>query len=148
MSNLKITDRIFAGILVFMFINFFVFLYLSIFPLNPVKVTNIRIKTPTVQAGGDVVYLINYCKTVSVPSQIYISIVNSSIVAEPVIAGGRPAGCHYNVARDVPLPKNLSPGEHHLEVSVVYQFNPFHQYVFHYRTPDFNVTQTNDQNAE
>lgn len=148
MTGVKITDKIFAGILILMFINFFIFLYLSIFPLHPVKVMNIRIATPTVQAGGDVVYKIDYCKTTSAASQIYISIVNSSIVAEPVIAGGRPAGCHYNVARDVPLPKNLSPGEHHLEVSVIYQFNPFHQSVYHYRTPDFNVTQTNDQNAE
>lgn len=144
MRNLKFIDKVFAGILILMFVNFFIFLYLWIIPLNPVKVTNIRITTPTVQAGSNVTYAIDYCKTTGVASQVYISIVNASIVSEPPIPGGRPAGCYKNITRDVPTPKNLSPGLHHLEVDIVYQFNPFHQYIYHYRTPDFDVTQNND----
>lgn len=105
---------------------FFFYGYYFYNNLRPVKTATVespmKVLTPIVKAGDDVVYHVKYCRYSQAPAKTYKSLVGASIVNLPVTESAAPTGCREN---DVHLnvPAYVEPGQYYVKSVAEFQIN-------------------------
>ena len=123
--------QVMLGILTLIIIIFFgLVLYLMIVEDNPPAVINqVSYEIQEVRPGEAITYRLDWCKNTGSPVTVSRAWIGTFLEIQPPqdpATGTRPVlgpGCYVHNIR-VPIP-DLSPGEHRMKVSYIYEVNPF-----------------------
>ena len=118
-----------AVILLLIIMVFALVLYLMLFEDNPpATINNVNYEVQEVYPGESINYTLDWCKHTSSPVTVSRAWIGTFLEIQPPQAqatGTRPVlgpGCYTHNIR-VPIP-DLSPGEHRMKVSYIYEVNP------------------------
>lgn len=89
--------------------------------------------------GENLTYGLEFCKTRSVPAEVYGFYIDTVQIAMPVLVINSPVGCHKTISDTFKIPKILPSGKYHFEVELRYHVNPLRTVIVKYRTEDFEI---------
>jgi hypothetical protein len=102
-------------------------LYMMFYPFKTLTVKQPdKILNPgkQVQAGGVLVYQIDYCKYTNKQAEVTRALIGKSVTyALPVSTNNVPQGCTTAVSRNTVLPVGTQPGTYKLELTATYRIN-------------------------
>lgn len=108
-----------------MFLVFLVTFWL-IYPYNPLTIKHpIQVITKEVSAGDELIYSIEYCKNVNIPSTLTKEYIDGVIYAAPPIVANNPKGCGINLGM-ITVP-NLPAGNYKIRFTYTYKMNPLRE---------------------
>jgi len=113
------------------------------FPENPVTfdIASIRIITPQVKAGDELIYtvrLVKYAISPAIVSRTLMKCDGTKAYSMPHEVGALPVG-KYELSVDVPIPKRVDPGMYRMVAIFDYAVNPLQNVIKTYQTPSFEV---------
>lgn len=115
-------------------------IYLFAYPFNPLVIKNVTVTTPTVQAGGTMIYKITSCKNTQDTPMVYKKIVSAdSSQSFPAVQGVVQPGCSTTQV-PVHILAGTPPGEYRLYTEVVYSISALRQIHIFWHTGPFQVT--------
>jgi hypothetical protein len=130
-TSLLVMMMVIVGVMFFWMVN----------PVVPITYSNIRIVTPVVKAGNNLIFDIYLVKESIYPatiSRILISCNSKRVFPLTLETGALPPGEH-DVRFYVPIPHYVVPGKYELRSISVYEVNPLRNVVTGFRTPCFEV---------
>lgn len=112
--------------------------YWSVFPRDVVRVSAIRVLTPTLRAGETLMYETDYCKSVAVPARITRTLRDSFIMPLPPSSSNVPVGCGTSL-NVVAIPEFCNLGTYYLDVLWQYDVNPLRVVDYGFSVGPFEV---------
>lgn len=109
-----------------------------LFPREVVHVSAIRLLTPTLKAGGTLMYETDYCKSVAVPARVTKTLRDSFIMPLPVSGSNVPPGCGTSL-NVVAIPRFCNVGTYWLDVLWQYDVNPLRTVDYGFSVGPFEV---------
>lgn len=115
-------------------------IYLVSYPFNPLTIKSVTITTPTIKAGGTLIYKINSCKHTRETPVVYRKIVSkTSSQSFPTTQGVVQPGCNTTQV-PIQILADTPPGKYMLYTEVVYQVNPLRAIHVFWSAGPFMVT--------
>ena len=108
---------------------FFLLAYIGYYFFYPFKVIDIKnspypVITKQVKAGEDLIFHVEFCKYMSVPSKTTLQLVDGVIISlESMSAGSSPEGC-YDVNVSQTIPALIKPGFYKLRITADHEIHP------------------------
>jgi len=99
------------------------FLYWSLFPYQPLVLSNIKLNKTEVIRGEHLQISFDYCKSVNLSADMYITFIDGIIYNTPPQVSNLPKGCSSSVL-SVYVPRALPTGEFMLKGVFKYKVNP------------------------
>lgn len=105
------------------------------------RVAAYRVTTPTVPAGGTLIYQVDACKYTAAPALVFRQLVRADgqITSLGATYTNLPVGCQRSLST-LALPETIAPGRYYLAISLDYQVNGFRNITVTTRTEAFTVT--------
>ena len=118
----------------------FIIVYWLTYPYKPLVFNDsvFRIKNKEVKAGGNLVYISNYCKYMNLNAIVSRTFNNGLIFITPPTTTGRPVGCAI-INVNISIPTEIPEGKYYLENIYVYQVNPFRTIIVSHKSEEFTV---------
>jgi len=83
---------------------------------------------------------ISYCKYLPLSARMTRQFIDGVIYTLPeIISGNAPSGCGTNIAKDINIPLELTPGTYYYKQTMTYKVNPIREVVVEFQTPTFEV---------
>ena len=101
-----------------------------------------KVLTPNVKIGGDIVYVANYCKyTNKIPISVKRQLVGGYAYDLPISTSSNfPQGCgQIEVSTPLYVPASVKPGKYKIKVTGEYQANPLRTWSYEVYTEEFNI---------
>ena len=121
-------------------IAFLVYMYWLFIPLVPMQLIGpYKVKTPIVQAGGNLIYTAHACRYTNVEGTVEYTLQDHIVYTfAPTGTLNRPQGCG---TKDVlfNIPSIIPPGTYTLHLKVSYPLNPVRTFVTEVDTMSFQV---------
>ena len=99
------------------------FIYWSIYPYKPLTLSNIKLNKTEVNRGEHLQVSFDYCKTVDLSADMYITFIDGVIYNTPPQVSNLPKGCGSGVI-SIYVPRALPTGEFMLKGVFKYKVNP------------------------
>ena len=141
---MKISNFIAYASLIFSFSIVLLAVYWLTVPYSLFTYTTspMKVLTPSVKIGGDMIYVADYCKyTTKIPTSIKRQLVGGYAYDLPVSTSSNfPQGCgKIEVAIPLYLPSSIKPGKYRIKVTGEYQANPLRTWNYEVYTEEFNL---------
>ena len=144
MKNLPMKQRIFyislyIGLLIsFLFVLYMAFLLIYPFNIMEVKQQPLPVISKQIKQGDNLVYVLDYCKYMSLPSEISPQLVDGIIFAFPTDISYVDKGCNV-VFGSVPIPVSVPKGKYYMRFIVTYKVQGVREINYMYKTEEFEV---------
>ena len=114
----------------------------TFYPYKPMKIYEVINMDNDIEAGGQLIYRVTYCKYTNMTGTISKTLVNHILIPFTPYQSNLPVGCNEKyIYQDIPT---FTPsGEYHLHISSRYLMNPIRHVDVEYETPTFTVTNKN-----
>lgn len=134
----NITYKIMFGLIGVMFAVVSYNTYQLHWPIKVFENKSLKILTPQVKAGEDVIYHVSYCRYFAGPIHVFKSIEGPSLIYIPETVNSNAPGCREaNV--HVPTPTTIMPGTYVIKVTAEAQVNQSRKITVRFQTDSFEV---------
>lgn len=134
-----------TGCLVLAYIIVFYVLFLMLWPVKTLELTNYNENTPiqilntTVHRGDTLQYNLSYCKYTDLTSVVHRTFIDGQVITLTDTPGKFPKGCRNALVTTAVVPETINFGSYYLDVVVEYDLNPYRKEFIHYKTSYFTV---------
>lgn len=136
MKLLNITIYTFFS-LVLIFISYVVFCL--VYPYKVVDINgDVKIIGTNLKSGDVLEYEVDYCKYMDLSPTVYRKLVDGVIYNLNSTSARTPTGCNKAIIHAGHIP-DIGAGVYHLEITNVYQVNPFRTITVNFKSNTFNI---------
>lgn len=137
----KLTNLAGNGLVLILIVINILLLYWMVFPVDPIKYSNIKILTPIVKVGDKVVFEVTLEKKTVYPATISRTLVScdtNRVYPLLVESGALPPG-KIQAIFTLRIPDIVVPGVYHIKSIATYEVNPLSNVTVGFKTPCFEV---------
>jgi hypothetical protein len=138
---MKVDKIFFIGSMITLLLAFIMVITATVwltYPYKPAEFKSVTILSPQVKQGGELHYIVNYCKYTQIPAQVVRAFINDIVYTTDSITTNNPIGCRSSQSVIV-VPQELSKGVYYLRQTWIYKVNPVREVIITTNSDSFEV---------